>query len=268
MTRQARKRFLIAATVISQIILLIHLLVIIYIYFAQQQFMDTEIYSTIFPSGNLNMLMLNLALQGAVSSGALLGLYFFFRKTPSAEVFFFEFALLGFSLSTLRILAVPLALQITSLFALQPLSKLLFFGRFFAVLSLFFSGLFSTGLAYQKQGGYLLIEFIIALILSTVLPLDCTLFDPPLICRLGQGSGFGIAYYVIGAIAMLNYLYASALHSSRDYVFNAISILLVFSGMELSYHCAHIPAGLFGALLVITGTVLFAHRTHAIYQWF
>ena len=216
----------------------------------------------------MNTLLLNLALQAAVCSGSMLGLYLFFRKTPSAEVFFFQFALLGFAVSSLRVLAIPLALQLTSLFSIQPLSKIVLFGRFFTVLCLFLSGLFSTGLTFHKQGGYLLIVFVIALIISTLLPLDWTRFSPPLICRLGEDTGFSLAYYLIAVFALTNYLYSASLHSSRDYTYNAIGLLLVFMGMEISFYWAQLPVGIVGGILIIGGTIVFAQRTHAIYQWF
>jgi hypothetical protein len=38
--------------------------------------------------------------------------------------------------------------------------------------------------------------------------------------------------------------------------------------MEICYHWAHLPAGIAGALLIAGGAVIFAQRTHAIYQWF
>ncbi|MDY7028868.1 MAG: hypothetical protein SVR04_11275 [Spirochaetota bacterium] len=268
MTRQVRKRFLIGATAAAQLILLVHLTVLLYIYITQDALMSNPEISSLVPHGGVSMILLNLALQAALCSGVLLGLYLFFRKTPSAEVFFFHFALLGFALSSLRILALPLSLQLTSLFSLQPFSKLIMFGRFFTILCLFLSGLFSTGLTFQKQGGYLLIVFVIALIISTLMPLDCTTFHPALVCRLGQDTGFSIAYYLISAFAVLNYVYASSLHSSRDYTFNALALLLVIAGMEICYHWAHLPAGIAGALLIAGGAVIFAQRTHAIYQWF
>ena len=166
MTRLARKRLLIAATASTQLILLAHLGVLLFVFIAQDSLIGNPEISTLIPSGGLNPLLLNLALQAALCSGILLGLYLFFRKTPSAEVFFFQFALLGFAVSSLRVLTLPMVLQVTSLFSLQPLSKIILFGRFFSILCLFLSGLFSTGLTFQKQGGYLLIVFVIALIIS------------------------------------------------------------------------------------------------------
>lgn len=268
MTRQVRKWLLIGATALAQVILIIHIITLLYVFLFLEAPEDSRILAMVIPNGTLLTIMLNLALQAALCSGTLLGLYLFFRKTPSAEVFLFQFALLGFAVSSLRICTLPLAFQLTSLFSLQPFSKIILFGRFFAILCLFLSGLFSTGLTFQKQGWYLLIVFVITLIISSLMPLDCTSFQPPLICRLGEDIGFSIAYYIIGVFAIANYLYAAALHSNRDYAYNALSLLLVIAGMEVSFYWAQLNLGLVGVILILSGTVLFAQRTHSIYQWF
>ncbi len=133
---------------------------------------------------------------------------------------------------------------------------------------LFLSGLFSTGLTFQKQGTYLAAAFMLSAIISVTLPVDCTRFSLPLMCSAGGSVGFSLAFYVLSTFSVLNYLYAAGLHSNRDYMYNAIGILLVIAGMQCVYYFAPGMAGIAGLFLVITGTVIFAHRTHTIYLWF
>ncbi len=268
MTRKVRKRFLIGATTTAQIIVLIHISIILFLFVFSKGLSAVTRLQTIVPGGNTVHLITVLALQAAAGGGALLGLYLFFRKTPSPEVFFFQFALLGFALSSLRVLSIPLAMYVTSLFSLSPLTKFIFFGRLFSVMCLFLSGLFSTGLTFQKQGTYLAAAFMLSAIISVTLPVDCTRFSLPLMCSAGGSVGFSLAFYVLSTFSVLNYLYAAGLHSNRDYMYNAIGILLVIAGMQCVYYFAPGMAGIAGLFLVITGTVIFAHRTHTIYLWF
>ena len=268
MTRKVRKRFLIGATTTAQIIVLVHIALILFLFVFSEGLGSFASIPEMIPQGKPFLLVIALSLQAAVSGGALLGLFLFFRKTPSPEVFFFQFALLGFAFSSLRLLAIPLSYYITSLFTLMPLTKFVFFGRLFAVLCLFLSGLFSTGLTFQKQGVYLSTAFMLAVVIAATLPVDCTRFTLPLICDAGSTTGFNLAFNILSLFSVLNYVYAAGLHSDRNYTYNAIALLLVIGGMQLSYFFAHAWIGLIGLLLVILGTFIFAHRTHTIYLWF
>lgn len=269
MTRKLRKRFLILAAVMTHLILLVHLAVLVYLYLVLPgSGVDTSRFALISAGGSRSLLGISLAIEAGVCAEAILGLYLFFRKTPSPEVFFFEFALFGLSLSSLRILVFPLAIHVTSMFTLMPLTRLVEFGRLFAVLCFFLSGLFSTGLTFQKQGSYLLAVLIISSILSLIMPVDCTVFSPPLICSTGEALGFRIVFHVISLFAVLNYLYAASQHTNRDYSWNALAILMVIAGMQLMYYFAQTAVGSAGLVLMVGGTFIFAHRTHSMYQWF
>lgn len=268
MTRKVRKRFLIGATASAQLVVIVHIAIILFLFLFSRGLEPLDKQQLIVPEGNLELLIAVLALQAAAAAGAQLGLYLFFRKTPSPEVFFFQFALLGFAFSSLRVVVIPMSYYITSFFSFLPLTKFVFFGRLFAVMCLFLSGLFSTGLTFQKQGSYLGAALLISAVISLSLPVDCTSFALPLICDTGNTTDFSLGVYVLGFFSVLNYLYAAGLHSSREYSFNAVAVLIVITGMQLVYYFAHSMFGLVGLVLVILGTFIFAHRTHTIYLWF
>lgn len=268
MTRKVRKRFLIGATASAQVIVLMHIAMVLFIFVFSEGLEAFDYLPTMVTEDKPILLISVLGLQAAVSGGALLGLFLFFRKTPSPEVFFFQFALLGFAFTSLRLLAIPASYYITSLFTLLPLTKFIFFGRLFAVLCLFLSGLFSTGLTFQKQGVYLSTAFMIAVVIAATIPVDCTHFALPLICDAGKTTGFSLAFYILSLFSILNYVYAAGLHSDRNYAYNAAALVLVIVGIQLSYYFAHSWPGVIGLVLVILGTFIFAHRTHTIYLWF
>ncbi|MDZ7793107.1 MAG: hypothetical protein U5P10_05275 [Spirochaetia bacterium] len=268
MTRKVRKRFLIGATASAQLVVIVHIAVILILFLFSRGLETLDKQQLTVHEGNTELLIAILALQAAAAAGAQLGLYLFFRKTPSPEVFFFQFALLGFAFSSLRVLAIPMSYYLTSLFSFMPLTKFVFFGRLFAVMCLFLSGLFSTGLTFQKQGSYLAGAFLISAVISISLPVDCTSFSLPLICNIGNAIDFSLVIYVLAVFSVLNYIYAAGLHSSREYSFNAVAVLTVITGMQLVYYFAHSMIGVVGLVLVIFGTFIFAHRTHTIYLWF
>jgi len=259
---------LIGAMVVSALIVLIQIinLLTISLFVDLQQYADRiELIGT---TSKIPLQLSILGLQALISSFALVGLYLFFRKTPSPEVFFFQFALLTWSFTSLRSVSILLATQVVSLFSLLPLTKLVVFGRISALFCLFLSGYFATGVTFQRQGFYLFGGLGLAAIIAGIIPVDCTVFQMDLLCNTGKDVGFKITFYSIGLFAVGNYLYAAAMNSNRDYIFNSAAVFLVLAGTELSYFYISSTLGLLGLGVVVAGVILFAQKTHKIYQWF
>ena len=90
MTRKVRKRFLIGATTTAQIIVLIHISIILFLFVFSKGLSAVTRLQTIVPGGNTVHLITVLALQAAAGGGALLGLYLFFEKPLRRRFSFFS----------------------------------------------------------------------------------------------------------------------------------------------------------------------------------
>ena len=269
MTRKVRKRFLLAALGLCIAILLANLASLTY-FLAITRMPISRFLMLLSDYGipdSHGFIILSHLLQAAFVPVAILSTYLFFRKTPSPEIFFFVFALVSFSLASLRFTAPLLDSLTTSPMALIPLTRLVYFSRILAMLSLFASGLFSTGLTYQRQeiylGGFVMISFILA----AALPIDFTAFSLPFLLEAGRETGFFIAYYAIAAIAVFNFLYAASIHHNLNYLFNATALIIFIASKEIFFFYPD-SWYVFPALAgIIAATLLFAQKTHEIYLW-
>jgi hypothetical protein len=206
-------------------------------------------------------------LQAAFVPGAILSTYLFFRKTPSPEIFFFVFALVSFSLESLRFIAPFVDTLIASQMALIPLTRIVYFSRMLAILALFASGLFATGLTYQRQELYLAAFAMISFILAAALPIDFTAYRLPFLLDAGGETGLSIAYYAIAVFAVLNFFYAAYVHNNGNYLFNALAMLLFIGAKEVFFYYPDTWYVVPALLGMIGGTLLFAQKTHEIYLW-
>ncbi len=269
MTRKVRKRFLLAALGLCIAILLANLATLTY-FFVIARIPIARFLILLSDYGipdSRGFIILSHLLQAAFVPVAILSTYLFFRKTPSPEIFFFVFALVSFSLESLRFTVPLLNSLATSPMALIPITRLVYFSRILTILSLFASGLFSTGLTYQRQeiylGGFVMISFILA----AALPIDFTTYSLPFLLEAGRETGFSIAYYTIAAIAVFNFIYAATIHNNHNYLFNAAALVIFIVSKEMFFFFPD-TWYIFPALAGIIGaTLLFAQKTHEIYLW-
>ena len=195
-----------------------------------------------------------------------------FRKTSSAEIFFFFIFLLVTSLEGLRLLI--LAVDLTSLpyENAVTLSRAVYFGRILGTLCLFTSGLFACGMQYQRMEAVLGLCVLISLSLATTMPLDTGTGDTVLLYGNGLGLQFTFGFMIIEFLGIGNYFYAGAINNNRSYNFMALGMALVFAGRELLFRQQffhhHLPAASGAFVLIILGTVIFGKRTHEVYLWF
>jgi hypothetical protein len=269
MTRKVRKRFILTAFGICITVLLVHIAGLIYFFFFTGSSVGhfLELLTDYGIRGNSAYATASLLLQAAFVPGAIISTYLFFRKTPSPEIFFFIFALVSFSLESLRFLA-PLSDALTSsAMALVPFTRLFYFSRILSILSLFASGLFATGLTYQRQEMYLGGFVMVAFIISIGLPIDFTHFTLPFLLDAGGDTGLAIAYYAIAGLAVLNFIYAASIHNNRNYLLNALAMALFIAAKETFYYTPDTWYAIPALLALVGSTLLFTQRTHEIYLW-
>ncbi|MDR2314201.1 MAG: hypothetical protein LBE02_06670 [Spirochaetaceae bacterium] len=190
-----------------------------------------------------------------------------FEKTQSPEILFFGLFALSFTFELLRIL---LPLQKIGNFPSVLLvfgTRILFFGRFFGVLSLFVSSLHAAGLEMQKQGKVILTIIIAILIIASRVPVNGLAWDSSLTMVCAYSSMFRLVEYALMAIAVVSFLLAAYTKGTGEYLFIALGAFLVSLGRSLLINADTWIPPLPGLLMLIAGTWFITGRLHQVYLW-
>jgi len=191
----------------------------------------------------------------------------FFKKFTSPEIFFFSLAIFALSFTSLRSLLFIDKVLGYPAYLSETVTRFVYFGKIITILCLFTAGLFSTGIAFQKQETFLFLIIIISFILSSSIPID--LFETNIILLKGTGSEYGIniIFILLQIFAFLNFIVGSIKNNNNDYLFLALAIIMVAVSNEILFYL--IPGWLsYSAITVMAGGIIvFAYKINKIYQW-
>ncbi len=228
-------------------------------------------YSFQAPAGPLGrgVLVSLMALGGLLvySLGAGLSLQRFFRKTVSSEMFFFIFFVISLSFESFKALGVLFQLWGLATYYGVIVARVVYFSRFFGVFCLLTSGLYATGIEYQKFEVVLGIAFLLAFTLSFSIPIDSSVFLPTLLYRIGGTVQLLAVFSALELFSILNFVLASILSRRREYLIMAGGLLLVIAGKDLLFFAHGAPAAVAAFAFLLAGTIVFGNRAHAIYLW-
>ena len=190
-----------------------------------------------------------------------------FQKIASPEIFFFGLAILSLSLTSVRSLLLIEGVLDYPIYLSETITRAVYFGKIITVLCLFTSGLFSTGISFQKQESFLLLIALISFVLSVIIPID--LFETDIILLRGNGSEYGmnIIFILLQVFAVLNFIVGAIKNNNYDYLFLAVGVGMVAIGNELLFVLIPGWISIGAILLLISGTILFGYKIHKIYQW-
>ncbi len=190
-----------------------------------------------------------------------------FTKTSSPEIFFIILALGGIPFEAFRTLVYP-----THLFSkLYPLYNFLpravYFGKLLTALTLFISGLFSTGFSLQKQKSLLGLAVLLAFLLSTTVPIDFSVNGAILLPGSRSPYIMQNILYSFYILAWLNYLTGALIKKNKEFIFAGMGIALFAAGVELIFPL-HTGVCLFtGFGFFLSGLTLIAYGINKIYSW-
>jgi hypothetical protein len=193
--------------------------------------------------------------------------YYFFEKTQSPEVLFVVFFAASFSLESLRFI-IPLGriYEIPSLYLLMS-SRIILFGRYFGLFSLFIASVYAVGFKAQKQRNITTILAVITLIIIMGIPIDTQTWDSSLNMINGYASMFRLIETGAFFITTISFFIAAWLRSSRDFIFIGAGAVLALLGRNILLGAGTwvgLPVGL---LFLAVGTWLICIRLHKIYLW-
>jgi hypothetical protein len=190
-----------------------------------------------------------------------------FRRTASAEIFFFVFFLYSLSFEAIWTWNAVLTIRGSPVFIGVLLTKITHFGRLFGLMSLVISSLNALEISRQKFSILLAGSFLISLVLIDILPMDSSVLLSNFHYRPGDERGLWIITLALEAVAIVNYLVAAYRRERRELALIALGILLILVGRELLLFWSgplHISIGL---ALTSVGIWFFTKQINRIYLW-
>jgi len=194
-------------------------------------------------------------------------IYHFFEKTQSPEILFIGFFVISLTFEFTRLI-IPLK----AVFPLPPFlsiaaSRVLFFGRYFGLFSLFASGVNAAGLDAQKQKSFLLMLILAAMVIAINVPMDTFVWDSTFMVWTGYKFMFSVVEAVVLVITVASFLVSAFTRGSRSYVFIGIGVFLAFAGRSILVNSDTLITVLPGLIILSAGTWCICARLHLVYLW-
>ena len=193
---------------------------------------------------------------------------YFFLKTQSPEILFFGFFVISLSFEFARGMIPLFKVVPFSAMYLMTSSRLLLFGRYFGVFSLFAASVYAAGLDGQKQQNIFFIAALSALIIALNVPIDPLVWDSSFTLLSGYGTMFIMVEIGILAVTMLTFFISAYIRDSRTYIYIGFGTFLVYAGRNILINSDTWITPLPGLLLLAVGTWLICTRLHREYLWY
>lgn len=194
-------------------------------------------------------------------------LYFFFEATFAPEMLFLAFFAFSFAVEPARF-AVPLAVSRDwpPAFVVAG-ARVLLFGRFMGLFSIFASSVYASGIDFQKHGRIVLIVLIASAGIAVGVPVDGLAWDAAIVPVPGYLSVMRIAEYTISAITVASFLVAAYSRGAREFAFAALGCALLILGKEALVRADSWIAAPLGLAALVAGTALIMNKIHRYYMW-
>jgi hypothetical protein len=194
-------------------------------------------------------------------------IYFFFEKTQAPEILFITLFVLSFSFETMRIMT-PLQKTwvIPSVYPLLA-SRIMLFGRFFGIFSLFAAGVYAAGLEVQKQANVILVVVFVSLVVSLGIPIDILTWDSSFNMVIGHLSLFRMVELVVLLITVVSFFISAWSRGTPEYVSIGLGSFLVFAGRNILLTGDTWLSPLPGLFFMAAGIWLICTKLHKVYLW-
>jgi hypothetical protein len=167
----------------------------------------------------------------------------FFKKIGQPEIFFFALFFFSLFLETLRLSTICFELLKLPPFFLIVLSRIVYAGRVFGLMSLFFASLYALDFQYQKFEIVVAVMLLFAFFLSFSVPFDSQLLLTDGLFKLSDEQGMFIIYFSLTVFLVLDCIIAMIrgrtililigvvlLLAGREFLFFSLSPLLLVVG--------------------------------------
>jgi hypothetical protein len=195
-------------------------------------------------------------------------IHYFFEKTQCPEILFVGFFVVSFAFECFRVM-IPLkiALDFPALYLVNG-ARILIFGRYFGLFSLFAASLYSTGLQFQKQQYIVFISAAAALIIAAGIPVDALSWDTTLNMLSDYSTPFVMIQWGIIGITAASFFISAYTRGSKQYIFIGLGILLAYLGRNVLLNSDTLISPVPGLIILSLGTWFICTKLHKIYLWF
>jgi hypothetical protein len=194
-------------------------------------------------------------------------IYYFFEKTRSPEILFFAVFALSFGFESMRLVA-PLSVnhEILPIY-LMISSRLLLFGRYAGIFSLFAASIYAAGFQAQQQRIALFVIVVATLIIALGVPVDTLSWDTSFSMISGFLSMFRLVEAIMLIITLISFFISSWFRSEKEFIVIGIGSFLVLLGRNLLLSADTWIFPIPGSLALAAGTWFICTRLHNIYLW-
>jgi hypothetical protein len=194
-------------------------------------------------------------------------IYYFFEKTQSQEILFFSLFVISFAVEGIRIV-IPLRVlyAFPNVYCVMA-ARVLVFGRYFGLFSLFAAGVCAAGLEVQKQQNAVTVIALAALAIALGIPVDGLSWDSSLNMLTGYGNMFMIVEGGLLLFMVISFFIAAHNRGSKEYIFIGIGALLAFLGRDVLLFADAWITPLPGLAILAAGTWFFCTKLHQVYLW-
>ena len=225
-------------------------------------------------TGNLmkpNLLAAHVCIMALVlfSFLSIIFIYYFFEKTQSGEILFIYFFSASFTFEILRlILPIVQVYEIPSMYLLGTF-RVIFFGRYFGIFSLFAASVFAVGYKSQGLRYLIIIILVVTLIISFGIPVDTDTgkLDSSLNMIKGYTSLISLIEMGTFLITTVSFFIAVWIRSNREFIFVGIGSVLVFLGRAILFSADNWLGPPLGLVCLAAGFWLICTNLHKIYLW-
>lgn len=190
-----------------------------------------------------------------------------FKKTVSAEIFFFSFWLGTLSFESLRLVNLFLAVSGGADSVLAIMDKAYMGLRFLGYMAIFISGLYAAGMRNDRHFSIMAACLAISIALVSILPINTGIWGMNLMFKVGYGrliEGFSIAILLM---TIMNYFIAIRVRGDTAYYYIALGMAAIaagsyFTSLDIS------PLLSFASILTMSfGSILYISKLHSFYLW-
>ena len=205
--------------------------------------------------------------SSAYSLISIILIYYFFEKTESPEILFIGFFVISVAFELAR-LAIPLraAIPFSSMYLIAA-NRIMLFGRYFGMFSLFAASAYAAGLDSQKQHNVFFLFAMATLLIILNIPVDSLTWDSSFKIVNGNSSMLALLETGFLAITVFTFLVAAYIRGSRRYISIGIGAFMMLSGRNILLLSDTWLSPLPGLALLAAGTWLVCSRLHKEYLW-
>lgn len=204
----------------------------------------------------------------ALYSAFALGLILYsFRKTVSAEVFFFAFWVLTVGTEVLRLGSFTLGAGGAAVNWQILLAKTILFCRYAGNFCLLASGLHAAGYRNEKLGTAIALIVAVSFALASAMPVNTGSFAPTFELKPGYSELNDVFAILVGLVTIANFLYAAGYSGEHSYRLVALGSAALLVGHRLLVSQSNAFILVLGFALLVSGSWLFVSRLHSYYLW-